>query len=181
MISCESVKAAALSAGFKLDAASAEFTLSLVARTTECPKLIHHNWFGPPLLPADRRVLELNLKRVAPLGGNWKFIMWLSPNFSSSPAVYTENSKFISSLSKRYNIEQRNIEDSSHSPKVLEILTSLWKDTQTLRQLKAKDPRFQVCVNCAWGAFRHVQILVPVVNLFSLSVCVCLFTPTTFV
>ena len=148
----ESLHAAALSVGFKLDATSAEFTLSLIsknniAKERSCPNLIHHNWFGPPLLAADRRVLELNLKRVAPLGGPWKFIMWLSPNFSSSPAIFTENSEYISSLSQRYNIEHRNIEDASHSPGVLAILNSLWRDTQALRQLRDKDPRFRVCVS----------------------------------
>ena len=138
------VSSAALSLGFELDAASAQFALSLVARKNRCPNLIHHNWFGPPLLPADRRVLELNLMRVAPLGGPWKFIMWLSPTFSSSLAVYKENSEFIASLSQRYNIEQRNIENDSHSPEVLSILTSLWRDTQALRQLRDKDTRFRV-------------------------------------
>ena len=152
MTTCENVRAAALSVGFKLDAASAEFTLSLFARKKKCPKLVHHNWFGPPLLPADRRLFELNLKRVAPLGGPWKFIMWLSPTFSTSPAVYKENSEFIASLSQKYNIQHRNIEDDSHTPAVLAILNSLWQDTQALRQLRDTDARFRVCVNWMDGA-----------------------------
>ena len=151
MISRERLYTAARSVGFKLDTTSAEFTLSLISKknivkkNTSCPNLIHHNWFGPPLLHADRNVLELNLKRVAPLGGPWKFIMWLSPNFSSSSEVFVENSEYISSLSERYNIDHRNIEDDSHPPEVLTILSSLWRDTQALRQLRDKDSRFRVC------------------------------------
>ena len=102
-----------------------------------CPRIIHHNWFGPLLPKAERNLLEQNVIATSP---TFLTIVWMSTEFSD-PEAYESNSSYIDELQERYNlnVEHRDIASGRHcitSPSDMVMLKKLWKDTQRIREIR---------------------------------------------
>ena len=106
---------------------------------SECPPIIHHNWFGPLFCPHDKKVFELNLQRVANMGSAWRVIVWTSARYCE-PGAFEGNTSYVRALQCKYQVEIRCIEDDDIVSRAdLEMLDQLWTDTQTIRRLRAED------------------------------------------
>ena len=133
-----------------LDNASVESVLRVRGQSPpgECPRIVHHNWFGPRMTAEDRKVLRANLARIAcrrasPLRP-WQVFFWMSREFNETNAVLAEHSAFLASLAREFRIQVHFVEeDAGATPGDLIMLRKLWHDTQILRNLRATDARYR--------------------------------------